>query len=330
MNEYINGLFAVRYTTYLAIAGYALVIADFLHTYPDEVRYMWTAPPNLPLFLFFFLRYGVFIHIGLHIASLFPAVSPEWCGLATQRVGISTTILIAGSEAILFLRVYAFTGRSKRVLAFLTLQATGGLTAAVVLLTRYLQSVQYVKAPIPDMMCVPARANVGFAGGAFAALLANSIVVMLVMMYTAFLKHKKNKSCLFKIFWRDGVVYFILLSILASVNIVVNFTASGHYTFLFVQPEVFLHVILSTRMLLHLRSWASNTDVAPKSSGAAAYPVGGISWQSDPYYNPAPPLAPMHFVAGKDSELSQTTTYDMVMSKLSTDRGLFATKEGVV
>ncbi|RXW17158.1 hypothetical protein EST38_g8692 [Candolleomyces aberdarensis] len=48
---------STRYVNYLAVSSFALVIVDFLHTFPDEVRLMWKAPMSLPNVLFFAIRY---------------------------------------------------------------------------------------------------------------------------------------------------------------------------------------------------------------------------------------------------------------------------------
>ena len=40
-----------------------LKTADFLHTFPDEVRFMWPAPLSLPKVLFLVLRY---YHVVVH------------------------------------------------------------------------------------------------------------------------------------------------------------------------------------------------------------------------------------------------------------------------
>lgn len=90
-------------------------------------------------------------------------------------------------------------------------------------------------------------------GWAFAGILANVAAAMVIMAYLAFVKHRGMKSRLLTVFYRDGVFYFVCLAALTSVNMFVNFAAPDGYQFLFIQLEVALQGILSTRMLIHLR-----------------------------------------------------------------------------
>ncbi|KAJ2922775.1 hypothetical protein H1R20_g14330, partial [Candolleomyces eurysporus] len=53
---------STQYGNYLAVSSFTVVIADFLHTFPDEVRLMWKAPMSLPKVLFFGIRYYILIH----------------------------------------------------------------------------------------------------------------------------------------------------------------------------------------------------------------------------------------------------------------------------
>ncbi|TEB16208.1 hypothetical protein FA13DRAFT_1747254, partial [Coprinellus micaceus] len=79
-------------------------------------------------------------------------------------------------------------------------------------------------------------------------------------------------STLLTIFYRDGVFYFVILSVLAIGNIVVNIRAPDNgLKFLLVQTEVDAHAILSTRMLLHLRSWADREKRLATDFGGQGY-----------------------------------------------------------
>ena len=51
------------------------------------------------------------------------------------------------------------------------------------------------------------------------------------MMYLAFMKHKNFNNGLLRIFYRDGVYYFMLLSGFAIANIIANTTPPVRYPF---------------------------------------------------------------------------------------------------
>ncbi|KAF6761955.1 hypothetical protein DFP72DRAFT_1061244 [Ephemerocybe angulata] len=270
----INGYRATTITNYLAASGYALVAADFLHTFPDEVRLMWPSPLSLPKVLFFTLRYYIFVHHVL--AALYGQVvdlSPKACKAAFWHLGVSTSLCVILAEGILFIRVYAFSGRNKKVLAWIMFQCIGVSVSSFILLTKFMATVEYFEFPFGNVTCMPVAGKSYLLGAVFAILLTSVVVTMCIMGWLAYSKHRTFNSTLLKIFYRDGIFYFVCLSILASANIFVAFAAPEGYKFLFVQTEADIHVILSTRMLLHLREWAERETVV--ESGRNGGGLGG-------------------------------------------------------
>ncbi|KAF5334409.1 hypothetical protein D9611_013549 [Ephemerocybe angulata] len=282
----ILGYTAAQYNNYLAIGGTALVIVDYLRTFPDEVRLMWPGKLNAPKVLFFALRYYTFVHVAFASLSLRTGASPEACKIASDRTGISTAVIISASELILLVRVYAFTGRTRPMLIFLSVLFVVIIVATGVLLHNFLRSVQYTTLPIPNLPCIPFTINGTLSGSVFATLLAEGVVVMAIMIYSAFRKHRGARSGLLTLFYRDGVVYFICLSLLASANIFVSFTAPRGYQFLLIQPEAVIHSILSTRMLLHLRAWSKGDSEHSMGGVIRMVPMGLTPY--DPLFEPAP------------------------------------------
>ncbi|KAF5319822.1 hypothetical protein D9611_012856 [Ephemerocybe angulata] len=276
-NAIINGYRATTITNYLTVSGYALVVADYLHTFPDEVRLMWPSPLSLPKVLFFTLRYYIFPHSVL--AALYGQVvglSPKACKAAFYHLGISTSLCAVLSEAILYIRVYAFSGRNKKILAWSLCQSIGVWVSSYIILARFLASVEYFEWPFGNATCLPVAGKSYLLGVVFAILLTSVFVTMCIMAWIAYSKHRTFNSTLVKIFYRDGIFYFICLSILASANIFVAFAAPEGYKFLFILPESDIHVILATRMLLHLREWAERETVVEsgRSGGARGGGMG--------------------------------------------------------
>ncbi|KAF6745960.1 hypothetical protein DFP72DRAFT_923709 [Ephemerocybe angulata] len=264
----IHGYKDTKITNYLGVSGHALVVVDFLETFPDEVRLMWPTPLSLPKVLFFALRYYILVHSVFAATYGVPTgMSPKQCSDSFLRVALSSIITMIASEAILFIRVYAFSGRNKKLLIFLVVQYLAIHASAFALLYKFIKTVHFVKFPIDHLVCFPAQSKNILLSGVFALLLGSVIIVMFIMMYIAFRKHRNINNALITIFYRDGIFYFICLSALATANIIVNLAApSSGMKFLLVQSEVNIHVILSTRMLLHLRSWAEKDHWAGRGS----------------------------------------------------------------
>lgn len=257
MKMIVEGYEATKYQNYLAVGGFALVVADYLHTLPDEVRLIWPGKMSLPKGLFFVMRYYILFH---HVLAVLygerVGLSPAECKASFDRVSVSVLSLVVAAEALLFLRVYTFSGKSRKMLAYLIIQFTAIHATAFALLFQFLRSVKYIKYPFRNMTCMPVQLESPLLAGVFSLLLLSVIIVMLIMVWIAFQKHRNLNSALLKIFYRDGVFYFICLSALASANIVVSYAAPEGFKFLFVQTEADIHVLLATRMLLHLRGWA--------------------------------------------------------------------------
>ncbi|KAF5325646.1 hypothetical protein D9611_000314 [Ephemerocybe angulata] len=274
MEAVVDGYTAILYTSYIATGGFALVVADYIHTFPDEVRLMWFAPLSVPKVLFFAVRYYVLVN-NIFAALFVPGgvttgFSPSECKSAFVRSAVSSPLVVVGAEVILFYRVYGFSGRSRWMLIYLVSQFIAIHVTSFIFLSRYLRSLAFIQWPFSRMSCMPFKADATLLGAVFAALLSSVIVAMLIMVFIAYRKHRGFNSALLQAFYRDGVVYFICLSALASANIGVSFAASSGYKYLFTQLEIDAHAILATRMLLHLRDVANRDTVAVMSSGLSS------------------------------------------------------------
>ncbi|KAF6745477.1 hypothetical protein DFP72DRAFT_925829 [Ephemerocybe angulata] len=262
LDKLIHGYKDTKNTQYLGLSGHALVLADFLETFPDEVRLMWPTPLSLPKVLFFTLRYYVFVNSIFAVTYGIPTgMSPKQCSDAFMRISYSSILIMIASEAILSVRVYAFSGGNKKLLAFLVVQYIAIHASAFALLCKFNETVHFAEYPIKNLPCFPAEAKNILLSGVYALLLGSVIIAMLSMVYIAVRKHRNLNSGLIIVFYQDGIFYFICLSALATANIIVNLAApSAGMKFLLVQAEVNIQVILSTRMLLHLRSWAEENQ----------------------------------------------------------------------
>ncbi|KAF6760991.1 hypothetical protein DFP72DRAFT_1166027 [Ephemerocybe angulata] len=267
----VDGYEAARIANYLAVSGMALVAADYIHTFPDEVRLMWPTPWSLPKVLFFALRYYVFINNIFAAIYNFPInSSTSKCKAAFVRLAISAPLLFIMAEAILLVRVYAFSGRNKWMLAYLVFHFLAVHAAVIGLLAKFVMSVRFDPLPFTDLPCFPTAANGSLLGIVYTIVLGSVVVVMFIMMWIAVRKHRafNNRNPLLTVFYQDGVFYFITLSALASANIFMNYTAPEAYKLLLSQIESDLHAILATRMILHLRGSVETTDDAISTEGS--------------------------------------------------------------
>ncbi|KAF5318408.1 hypothetical protein D9611_013919 [Ephemerocybe angulata] len=240
-------------------------IIDFLQTFPDEVRLMWSARLSIPKVLFYLARYFTLLN-NIMVVLLAPGVSRssnEGCIGALSGAAVLSPLAVSSAEAILFYRVWAFSGKSRRMLAYLVIQFIGIHSLVLYTVVKWLISVKYTRWSLPSAngpICIMTEANPFLLLWTYAAVLSSVIGAMVIMVFIAYREHRGLNSRLLTVFYQDGIYYFIVLAIMASANVAVNWLAYGGYKLILVQFEVDLHGILSTRMLLHLRQVGTEFD----------------------------------------------------------------------
>ncbi|TEB32173.1 hypothetical protein FA13DRAFT_287914 [Coprinellus micaceus] len=255
---------------------------------------MWHGRLGLPKVLFFALRYGIFLNSAFAFVYMFPKhLPPDACASRFTRGAISSTVLVLGAESILFLRVYAFSGRSRTMAAYLVIQFLAVHVTSSVVLVRFLRSMKCLSLllpfrarrsgfalplvaplPIPNLTCMPVSADAKWLGIVFVILFAGASAVMSLMIVMAVRKHRQGDGRVFSglvtLFYRDGVYYFICVSAVLCANISVSLAAPDNFKLHFTQIAVDMYTVLSTRMLLHLREWAER-------DGSEEFQLRGLS-----------------------------------------------------
>ncbi|KAF6741508.1 hypothetical protein DFP72DRAFT_1113960 [Ephemerocybe angulata] len=232
-------------------------LADYLHTISEEVRLIWFTPLSSAKVMFLVARYCVLIHIGFsgmyHFRS---GLSSEECTRSFIQVFISSSLIVLSAEAILYIRIHAFSGMNRKLMVYLVIQYIIFHAFALAYGVKVLVSVKFRPASMPNSPCIPMAVDQSSLGIAYGFSLASIVAIMSIMVYVAHQKYRNLKSSLFLLFYREGVLYFLCLSALACSNIIATYLAPLSYKFIMLEPQVLVHSLLSTRMLLHLRGWA--------------------------------------------------------------------------
>ncbi|KAJ2919798.1 hypothetical protein MD484_g532, partial [Candolleomyces efflorescens] len=239
------------------------MVVDFIQTFPDEVRLMWPAPRSGPKAVFYILRYYGLVHSVfilwceqllrlsyfqlpfkpmLALDALPKEMGAEQCRIAFIRLSVSSMLAMTASEVILYIRVYAFAGRNKKLLPFLVslFIAHGAVTKAIhtmayLLFIKFIRSIKFHELlVIHNFICTSGYADSVWLGAVFSATLASVLVVTFTMMYIAY-RYRGVSNSLLCVFYQDGISYFVSLSVLACANILINLLAPGGYKFLFVE-----------------------------------------------------------------------------------------------
>ncbi|TFK27575.1 hypothetical protein FA15DRAFT_692398 [Coprinopsis marcescibilis] len=192
-------------------------------------------------------------------------VSMVTLGLDTHMWSLASLASFVGGENAAVLRPYLTTG------AQITLRQCRPVDASyswvwehilqvgkLVLLAKATVPVHYRATVSPQTLnCIAILQNQTVRqslSAGFALSAASEIVLFLLLCWFAFKKFKEcHGSRLYQVFFRDGAIYFVSLTITSIINMLMNLLAPAGLTLVFVPIHTTASVILATRMILHLR-----------------------------------------------------------------------------
>ncbi|KAJ3508695.1 hypothetical protein NMY22_g16532 [Coprinellus aureogranulatus] len=247
-------------SSYFDVASLALLVVDYLATVDMEIEHIWPAPWSPAKVLYLFSRYLAFFDIPFAVYyHTVLGLKPRMC-LDMFRVG--TTSIVAGvvfAEAILFLRVYALSGRNRKLMYCLIFQFTATHLAWISMFGVFFSGIEFGPSPLPSVLgCVilpPKKKIYGtLLAGMFGFLMANEILVALITFIIGLLKYRHMRhSPLITIFYRDGLFYFVSLTAFSIANMIVDIIGPPEFRFLMVmQVPPDMPAVPSTHTINHL------------------------------------------------------------------------------
>ncbi|KAJ3532997.1 hypothetical protein NMY22_g7520 [Coprinellus aureogranulatus] len=126
--------------------------------------------------------------------------------------------------------------------------------SAYIFLAKFIYSLEYGPSPAPTILgCLPIKGNANHLSVLYILIVASELSILAITVLILLLKYKRSRSRLVTIFYRDGLIYFLIITALSVGNIICNFVAPQGYSYLLAHPQLVLHSIMSTRMVLHMR-----------------------------------------------------------------------------
>ncbi|TEB26256.1 hypothetical protein FA13DRAFT_1737664 [Coprinellus micaceus] len=255
---------------YLLTWALMLIVADWAHTLPLEIEHMWPAPLSAIKVLFFLNRYNI-LDIALSYVHTTGASIPKQCKTIFFCASIWLVISIAFAEAIMYMRVFALSGRSKVVLWILGTQFVLVHGGSIILLAVFLVPMKYEPSPLPNLIpCTPVIEDDDILISIFFGIVMLS--ELLIFAYTLWIGYKKHKgsrrsSGLLRVFYRDGSMYFGALVLASAANLAILFTVLPTCRYMFNIPQRALHSILASRTVLHLKEMSAKRLIEYDSNG---------------------------------------------------------------
>ncbi|TFK20549.1 hypothetical protein FA15DRAFT_123053 [Coprinopsis marcescibilis] len=245
----------------VVVASLTLLFLEYLQTLELEVSLVWTSEWSLVKCLYLINRFLPFFVLPFALYyNLTARPSPQVCKVvfAIPCMGIALCIFI--SEAILYLRVHALSGKGTWILVFILGNGISVFCGSMGLLGYYVALGSWDGSEFAPF--VPGCFGKFTENGllvmiGYLCLLYSGLVTMILCLYFGFKIHwSSRRSPILKVFYRDGTFYFVVLAVMSIANGVAAQFLPARYRFLLAAPQAVMHSTLSTRMILHLRESA--------------------------------------------------------------------------
>ncbi|KAF6762079.1 hypothetical protein DFP72DRAFT_877935 [Ephemerocybe angulata] len=191
-----------------AIGCTAFIVADYLQTLPDEIEYMWPTDWSLVKVLFILVRYYPFVHTSIS----------TWHHGTGSLTGSECFVPFIMDASISYIRLWAFSGRNKYLLVFLVPYYAAIRGVEYYYLIQFVKTLDFLKAPAgANLGCIATKAESKLLSAVFITVLISLTSITLLMMFIAYQRRLiaagiGGSGSLFKLFYRDGIFYFVCLS----------------------------------------------------------------------------------------------------------------------
>ncbi|TFK22972.1 hypothetical protein FA15DRAFT_595148 [Coprinopsis marcescibilis] len=236
------------------------ILLEYFQTFTLEATLIWPIKWNYIKYVFFVNRYLPFVvvaHVIYYNVAPGP-LTPHDCKIlfSVPAMGIAVGILVA--DVLLYIRLYALSGRSRLIQLFLIGNLASVVIVCVTSFALYLVAGKWIPTTDPErVVCLGQSSGGTYVMICYATLLYSAVVTMgLSLWYGLRLYRVSRNNRLIKILYRDGSFYFVTIAVFSIANGLVAMLAPARYRFLLAVPQGVLHNILSTRMILHLRETA--------------------------------------------------------------------------
>ncbi|KAJ6461399.1 hypothetical protein C8R45DRAFT_1080895 [Mycena sanguinolenta] len=254
-----------------ATAAFVTVLVyDWLLTMRSEVEFIWKQKMSFGKLLYFVNRYLVIIDLVILLNSYAnpiihgSKVCVPWFHIDSW-LGVISIVTI---DSIMLIRTWAIWHRSKKALAALvTLQVLCNLAEAGATLWASL-TLFSIPSPNDIRPCLSgfARPNVLYA--LFMGVVVWDLVIMVATLVQVIptIRLSQTVSPMVGVILRDGIQYFVLISLIALGSIVVLNLAPGALATMLLTLQRVTNSVIGSRIMLNLRGMLLNPSQSSHSS----------------------------------------------------------------
>ncbi|KAK7063944.1 hypothetical protein R3P38DRAFT_2821379 [Favolaschia claudopus] len=294
----------------------AVVIWDWLISIPREIKFVWRTHWTPVKAAYLFCRYWVIAVVPYLLYCFVSDHSLETCQ-KIYKIPVALAMWNqVGSESVLLIRTYAFFNRNIYVLWFLLCAMAGVIAYQLYVDTTQMLLLGFVKPPFDKGPCFPMSAPhsahlLGMAFLCIAPLLFDTIVTFMTV-WKAFTIRRRNggpNSRLIQTFLREGVFYYILISIANLINGIFYLQPRQVISAMNIPLSVMMAPLLACRLILDLRERGSETVSHSEGTGINAFTTKSMTQQQCSPFTPPNPRS-------KSYTRSRITDSNIVLSTL--------------
>jgi len=258
--QFITALEHLRIVTYFNVASAALLIYDYFLTFTREVTLIWPAQWNLMKVLFLLTRYLPFIDAWILVYNhLQRHPNVETCYQIFKAASWLFYVGTALPEIILTLRTWAVWNRDWRLtigLPILFVCCWGPIIGFIIV---FVKSLAFMPLTSPALLgCLVIKGS-HIITLCWTLLLVYEFAIFLLMLIKGIQCYRNGGSSgLFRVVYRDGLIYYLYLFAFSLTNVIVVATVPPDLQVVLVLTERVLHPILGCRVILDIRNQVSN------------------------------------------------------------------------
>ncbi|TCD65534.1 hypothetical protein EIP91_002543 [Steccherinum ochraceum] len=245
------------------IALATLFVYDFILTFDSEVELMWPSQWSTVKVLYLLTRYLPFVDVSfLLYLQIKTHIDAETCKRLYYPTIWLIVIGIIIAESVLVVRTWAVWGRARVITISLGVSSLAGFIIILVVESIFLKTLsfsQFSDLRIPGCL-LSGGSSIVIAS--FIVFIVFETFLLTLMLVVGVQRYRRisGSSGLISVLYRDGILFYIYVLLVSSVNLTLTIVAPRELSGMFVSYQRILHSILISRVLFNLRKAASQMN----------------------------------------------------------------------
>ncbi|KAI0325788.1 hypothetical protein GY45DRAFT_1364296 [Cubamyces sp. BRFM 1775] len=244
---------------YAGLCSSTYLLLEIISTLEDEIRLIWPSRWSIMKIIYLLNRYSPLIDSTLSLSMALSTTDTHSCDVKFHILAYTHAIGSSLAESILIVRTLALYEFSCWIICIMAATALGVVGTGLYISAYVLSKTQYPsQAVLKIAQCVPSIDDSQSWVYYVCILISETLIVALTVykMWQTSVE-LKQRSLLVWTMYCDGLLYYVVLLVLSTVNICLMLLAPRAATSIMQMPLRVIHSTLCTRVLLNLRKVAA-------------------------------------------------------------------------